>query len=71
MNLLSLAISRKLFSPIFAMDGISAILLKYFKVLYFTNLVCTLKFLKYKTIRHIQDIDTLYNQDTAIIRTPL
>ena len=30
------------------MDSISVILLKYFKVLYFTNLACTTKFLKYK-----------------------
>ena len=33
------------------MDSISVILLKYFKVLYFTNLACTTKFLKYKSFQ--------------------
>ena len=53
-NLLSLASSRMQFSRIFAMDSISVILLKYFKVLYFTNLVCTTKFLKYKSLENFQ-----------------
>ena len=38
------------FSRNFAMDSISVLLLKYLKVLYFTNLVCTTKFLKYKSL---------------------
>ena len=36
------------------MDNVSVILLKYFKVLYFTNLVCTTKFLKYKSLENFQ-----------------
>ena len=53
-NLLPIAMSRKYFSRIFAMDSISVILLKYFKVLYFMNLVCTTKFLKYKSLENFQ-----------------
>ena len=50
-SLLSLSISRKW---IFAMSSICVLLLKYFKVLYFMNLVCTTKFLKYKFLEKIQ-----------------
>ena len=53
-NLLSLSMSREQFSWIFAMDSICVMLSKYFKVLYFTNLVCTTKFLKYKPLENFQ-----------------
>ena len=36
------------------MDSIRVIPLKYFKVLYFTNLVCTTKFLKHKSLENFQ-----------------
>ena len=54
--LLSLSISSpEVIFKNFAIDSISVILLKYFKVLilYFTNLVCTTKFLKYKSLENI------------------
>ena len=51
---LIIASSRMQFSRIFAMDSISVVLLKYFKVLNFTNLVCTTKFLKYKSLENFQ-----------------
>ena len=66
-NLLSLASSRMQFSRIFAMDSISVILLKYFKVLNFTNLVCTTKFLKYKSLENFQLYGTLYQYNKSIV----
>ena len=36
------------------MGSVNVILLKYFKVIYFTNLVCTTKLLKYKSLEYFQ-----------------
>ena len=41
------------------MNSVSVILLKNFKALYFTNLVCTTKFLKYKSLENFQLYDVL------------
>ena len=41
------------------MGSICVILSKYFKILYFTNLVCTMKFLKYKSLENFQLYCTL------------
>ena len=43
-----------IFTVFFAMDSISVMLSKYFKVLYFTNLVCTTIILKYKSLENFQ-----------------
>ena len=43
-------VKEVIFMNFFAMYSVCVILLKYFKVLYFTNLICTTKFLKYKSL---------------------
>ena len=55
-NLLSLAIFKEVIFTNFCYGqySICVILSKYFKVLYFVNLVCTMKFLKYKSHENFQ-----------------
>ena len=56
------------------MDSISVIVLKHFKVLYFTNLVCTTKFLKYESLENFQLYGTkhpiIYNSPPLTKRLP-